>query len=324
LPIISADGLVTKNLFFDLLAVHLIRSPTTSTMITIHPQSDHWHITPAVELHRRILRAGDGIYWGNLFHKTNDPTFMLIILMWHVLYAWDEAIESLYSHICDLESQVIRFDTQDIKLTRELHVIRAKLLHYDALLTHFKKSVEFICQQKNEALNAANPEFVAKSEEILSKECNNLFAEIDRLRSAKEMHDMRLKNAMDLMFSIVSVQENETALRHSEATTQISYLTMLFLPATVVASVFGMNIYEINPGTYGSAIGYFAVTLPLTAMTVWIMLALRGKMKEPDTNFFLHLLWPLRSLELVLDKRWIDKVGKTRRNKESYQNARYP
>ncbi len=32
----------------------------------------------------------------------NVPTFLLLIFVWHAMYAWDEALQHLYEHICVL------------------------------------------------------------------------------------------------------------------------------------------------------------------------------------------------------------------------------
>lgn len=34
--------------------------------------------------------------------RSYDPTFALLILLWHALYSWDEALEQLYEHICSM------------------------------------------------------------------------------------------------------------------------------------------------------------------------------------------------------------------------------
>lgn len=81
---------------------------------------------------------------------------------------------------------------------------------------------------------------------------------------------------------------------------QIAYLTMVFLPASFVAvspslqnryflytqitdvqTAFGMNVTEINEGSVPSLSHYFAAAFPLTAVTIWIVVALQIQFKEP-------------------------------------------
>lgn len=70
-------------------------------------------------------------------------------------------------------------------------------------------------------------------------------------------------------------------MRDSAAIKQISYLTMAFIPASFVASVFGMNVVEINPDGLGTLGHYAAVALPLTAVTIWIIVAYQIQIKDP-------------------------------------------
>ena len=40
----------------------------------------------------------------NIVRNSTDPTFVFLALLWSALYAWDEALEHLYSHFCWLVS----------------------------------------------------------------------------------------------------------------------------------------------------------------------------------------------------------------------------
>jgi hypothetical protein len=89
-------------------------------------------------------------------------------------------------------------DTNDIRMTRELHVIRAHLLHYDSLLVDFRKSVDFVLETRNPALEE-NADDTQKEREILEREGQNLLSEIQRLRTTASNQDMRLRNVIDLV-----------------------------------------------------------------------------------------------------------------------------
>jgi len=39
-----------------------------------------------------------------------DPTFLLLVFIWHAVYAWDEALQHLYDHILRLV-RIIMFST---------------------------------------------------------------------------------------------------------------------------------------------------------------------------------------------------------------------
>ncbi|KAJ7243048.1 hypothetical protein C8J57DRAFT_1452471 [Mycena rebaudengoi] len=139
----------------DILALHLIRhpDPAQSTLLSYHPPHTH-RTTSAGVLRSRLLAAGRSVYWNKIFASTiaTDPTFVLLALLWYPLYAFDEALEALYVHICWLESRVMA--TTDMTLTQQLHVVRAHLLHYASLLEDFRKCVVFVANTPNPVLGA--------------------------------------------------------------------------------------------------------------------------------------------------------------------------
>jgi len=204
-----------------------------------------------------------------------------------------------------------------MQLATELHIIRAHLLHYDGLLHDFQKSVVFIRDTNNPAL-----EFLAHSatekenaKALLVKECGSLLSEIARLQRSRDMQNQRLKNVMNLGYTLVNIDDSKYMQRLTEAARednaamktltlatvadsaamkQIAYLNMFFLPATFVTGVFGMNIYQINPSAIGSLAHFVEVTIPLTLLTIWIIMALQSKQYfgQGDATIFPHLIWP--------------------------------
>lgn len=93
-------------LLLDLMAVHMIRKSSatgSSTIITYHPEPA-WGRTTAKGMHSRVKLAGESVYWSKIFDKTSDPTFVLLTILWHALYLWDQALSTLYAHICWLVS----------------------------------------------------------------------------------------------------------------------------------------------------------------------------------------------------------------------------
>ncbi|PPQ96705.1 hypothetical protein CVT26_010257, partial [Gymnopilus dilepis] len=220
----SSDRLLTH----DLLAIHMVRSPLNhsggggggggegSTIISLHPHP-HAHnnnipgttthntpgtTTTAHELHTRVHLLGKSVYWANILKDTTDPTFVLLGLLWYGMYAWDEALEGLYEHICYLESKVIQ--TDDFTLTRELHAIRAHLLHYDSLLQDFRNTILFVKDTPHPGLMprtdlSLESEAGSKANKHrMDRECGSLLLEVDRLERSRKMMESRLKNVMDL------------------------------------------------------------------------------------------------------------------------------
>ncbi|KAF8991947.1 hypothetical protein BDQ17DRAFT_1370148 [Cyathus striatus] len=275
-----------RQLILDLLSVHLVRRKEGSIIISYHPSYDNIDTTEASYLQQRIYLAGRSVYWQNIFQHSPDPTFVLLMFVWHALYAWDEALENLYTHICSFENEVLTTINATSLNTQRLYKTRAHMLHYSSLLEDFRKTVEFI------------PKL---SRIYMECECAKLLDEIARLEKERSMQDKRLKNVMSLVFSSVSITDSkhmqemtEAAARDSAAMKQISYLTMLFLPASFVATVFGMNVIEISPDTNETLSHYFATAVPLTIATIWIIIAfqIRNILSEPVT-FWKRVGWPI-------------------------------
>lgn len=84
----------------------MVRSHNNSTIISYHPSREH-RSTTASSLHSRLYAVGHSVYWNNIFAEYDDPTFVFMSLLWYALYAWDEALEVLYAHICWVVSDIL-------------------------------------------------------------------------------------------------------------------------------------------------------------------------------------------------------------------------
>ncbi|KAG1718353.1 cora-like Mg2+ transporter protein-domain-containing protein [Suillus paluster] len=312
LPLRSVVSSVEKYLLQDLLALHMIRSsePSGSTIISYHP-SAHWKRTTAEQLKRLVHKVGESVYWQKIFEQSKDPTFVFLAILWYALYAWDESLDHLYTHINWLETNVLL--TNDSHLTTELHTIQAQLFHYTSLLEDFRKSVNFVRSTPSPVLESHEFTEQARSDthKLMQKECDNLLSEIDRL-------GFQLKNIIDLVYFIsildstivnFNVQAKATVnfvdsrrmqeltkatVRDSAAMKQISYLTMIFLPASFIASVFGMNVREIIGGATETIGHYAIVSVAFTVVTAWLVVAFQthSPFHEQGTGFWRRLAWP--------------------------------
>jgi len=291
-----------RQLVSDLLSVHLIRKRHGSVLISYHPSMDI-PITSARYLHERIRFAGQSVYWQSIFQKSPDPTFVLLTFIWHTVYAWDEALESLYNHICTIEGKVVATTDSNLtqEMTHELHVIRAHLLHYASLLEDLRKTLEFVKNTINPALDSVTPENREASLKTMKRECDNLLDEVNRLERDREMQERRLRNVMHLVFSSVNIMDSsrmkemtEASTRDSAAMKQIAYLSMVFLPATFVSSLFGMNVQEIVPNTSGTLMHYFVTAISFTLLSVWVITAFQSRYNfRSGMTIWRRLGWPV-------------------------------
>ncbi|KAK7441992.1 hypothetical protein VKT23_016270 [Stygiomarasmius scandens] len=200
-------------LAIDLLSVHLIRNTEGNTLISYHPADKE--ATSASYLHERIRFAGQSVYWQSIFQKSSDPTFLLLIFIWHAMYAWDEAMEKFYSYICYLESKL--FLSSSIRIIKTIHIVRAYYFHYTSLLEDFRESALFILKTPNPAMNSAAfaEEERIYSRRLLERECGILLSTIGRLEARKNMHEKRLENVVNLAFSMTTILNAEATLKDS-------------------------------------------------------------------------------------------------------------
>lgn len=65
-----------------------------------------------------------------------------------------------------------------------------------------------------------------------------------------------------------------------------------------------MNVQEINPQGKGTLVQYVALSLPLTLVTTWVIMAFQSKyIFPPGTSFIMRLGWPLVFINMILKKR---------------------
>lgn len=120
------------------------------------------------------------------------------------------------------ESQVLL--TNNINLTRKLHIIQAHLLHYQSLLQDFQKSVEFLHKTPNPAMDSDQYSADERKDtmELMARECANLLSEIGRLENRRLLQSSRLKNVMDLAFATVNIEDSKHMRDLTEATVRDS------------------------------------------------------------------------------------------------------
>ncbi|KIJ15856.1 hypothetical protein PAXINDRAFT_11434 [Paxillus involutus ATCC 200175] len=289
-----------KMLLQDLLAIHMVRNIKSSTVISYHPNLRR---TSAKRLHYLVQRIGQSVYWSNIFKSSKDPTFLLLCFLWYAIYEWDEAFEILYTHILWLEHHVL--DTNKIKETRELYILQAHLLYYQSLLEDFRKSVVFVQRTLNPAMYdpSVTEQERSQSASLLERETKHLLSEIKRLEGQRCIQSSRLKNVMDLAYASVNIKDSSqmkklalATVRDSAAMKQISYLTMVFLPAHFIASVFSMNVREISGPEAGETLArYVEVTVSLTIFTAWLVITLQteSSFHHKGSSLWKRAGWPM-------------------------------
>ena len=125
--------------------------------------------------------------------------------------------------------------------------MRAHLLHYTSLLRDFSKSIEFVLNTANPAMDSDNITDAMREadKKLLEKECGNLLSEVKRLELQRGTLDERVQNVQRLVspdiWTFLDVLQTEIQvftsvnIEDSKAMKRLSYMSMIFLPASFVA-----------------------------------------------------------------------------------------
>lgn len=67
-----------------------------------------------------------------------------------------------------------------------------------------------------------------------------------------------------------------------------------------------MNVSEINPGTFGTLPIYIGVSIPLTIVTAWVIIAVQSRYIFPEnTGFFRRIGWPVYLVMKMIKKKQV-------------------
>ncbi|KAH0835033.1 hypothetical protein J3R83DRAFT_10770 [Lanmaoa asiatica] len=286
----------------DLLALHMVRTTTSDTILSYHPESV-LRRGSATRLRSLLRRTGESVYWSKLYKKCKDPTIVLLALLWHATYAWDEALEVLYDYL-NKTLEARELSTEHGTHTHELHKVRAHLIYYQQLLRDFRATVAFVRKTTNPAMDTAS---VTERErktaaKILRSEADNLLGEVERLEKQREIQTNRVVNAMSLAFSTVKNEDmramhglTTATVRDAATIKQISYFTLVFLPSYFMAGIFRMNVKEVNPNATETLAHYIEGTVIFTLCTAWLVIAAHdvSSFHPGGRNVVRRVAWPV-------------------------------
>jgi hypothetical protein len=145
-------------------------------------------------------------------------------------------------------------EESDTELTRALHEVQSHLLQCESLLHAFHVSVSFL--EKTPYPITESEEQRKISNELMKTVCGNLLVEINRITKRREMLGDRTKNALNLVFANVNIRDSASmrlvpCFSQPESPiliswfSKISYLTMIFLPASFMAVSIG--VFRMEP-----------------------------------------------------------------------------
>ncbi|KAL4264271.1 hypothetical protein AB1N83_005725 [Pleurotus pulmonarius] len=216
-------------------------------------------------------------YWKHRFQDAEGRDILRRLplpFFWYAVRRWDEVSEIVDTFIGSLETV---FDTQT---AQQLRALRTHLLYCEVLLKRFRDTLAIIRR--------------TSQDKIVGNEFWKLLVEIERLEAERGMHEGRAKHVIDSIYSQSAVIAAGASIRDSRDMKQVSRLTMLFLPASVMAGIFGINSALFDAET--SLLFYFILTIPLTVVIIWVFVAMQVEhyfLDFPTGAWYYRVLWPL-------------------------------
>ncbi|KAF7510282.1 hypothetical protein GJ744_006978 [Endocarpon pusillum] len=181
----------------------------------------------------------------------SDPYSVFLVLFYELLSLYDSSVWSIRNHICDWESS--RPQEPDYPL---LHEIARHVIHVCETLVVASECVKDIKQQQQDFM-AAHPQNDSSSSWAQSPFQFPLRM-LQSLLSRSESNKARVHNEITLAFhtaaqrdSKIQVRIGEEAKKETTAMKAIAVVTMTFLPATFVSSIFSMSFFHFEPSQHG-------------------------------------------------------------------------
>jgi hypothetical protein len=86
-----------------------------------------------------------------------------------------------------------------------------------------------------------------------------------------------------------------------------------------------MNLAELNGGK-GTILQYFETSIPLTLVTIWVVIALQSRfiLKDPDASMWKRFLWPITLLAMLFCWRKRKRDEEEAREEKEAMNAVFP
>jgi Mg2+ and Co2+ transporter CorA len=106
---------------------------------------------------------------------------------------------------------------------------RNSLFHQSFSLSYLLESL----RSDTEALSPAAGTTIGGA--LLTRKISRLKEDLERMRS-------RIEAAFQALMSTMSIVESERAIKAAEAISKLTYLAFFFIPLSLVASIFGMNV----------------------------------------------------------------------------------
>ncbi|OAG41056.1 hypothetical protein AYO21_04669 [Fonsecaea monophora] len=246
------------------------------------------------DVSRRLLKASQQWY----LHPLHVPVILLNIFFDHA--AWEVnrlCVEVGHFEFLSRDAQIGSLQHFDA-ITTQLQYVYRDLDFLQSLAKFLLGTMEFLEQKiflrewdsragRDDGTVVSYRAYVHQTNPHMEEKLMNISHLIDNNLSTCEYLQARTKDALDFIKGKISLRDNESNREDADSNKAMSFLQMVFLPATFVAAIVSMNFFDLTtspPRVSGYIWIFWLVSLGLTALVLIIYFFWRwkGKVKAAD------------------------------------------
>ncbi|OQU95634.1 hypothetical protein CLAIMM_01816 [Cladophialophora immunda] len=246
------------------------------------------------DVSRRLLKASQHWY----LHPLHVPVILLNIFFDHA--AWEVnrlCVEVGHFEFLSRDAQIGSLQHFDI-ITTQLQYIRRDLEFLQSLAKFLLETMEFLEQKiflrewdsrvgRDDGTVTSYRAYVHQTNPHMEEKLMNISHLIDNNISTCQYLQARTRDALDFIKGKISLRDNESNREDADSNKTMSFLQMIFLPATFVAAIVSMNFFDLttSPPRVSSYIWIFwLVSLGLTAvvLAIYFFWRWKGKVKAAE------------------------------------------
>ncbi|KIX99799.1 uncharacterized protein Z520_04435 [Fonsecaea multimorphosa CBS 102226] len=246
------------------------------------------------DVSRRLLRASQQWY----VHPLHVPVILLNIFFDHA--AWEVnrlCVEVGHFEFLSRDAQIGSLEQFDT-ITTQLQYLRRSLEFLQSLAKFLLETMDFLEQKiflrewdnragRDDGTVTSYRLYVHQTNPHMEEKLMNISHLIDNNLSTCQYLQSRTSDALDFIKGKISLRDNDSNREDADSNKTMSFLQMIFLPATFVAAIVSMNFFDLttSPPRVSSYIWIFwVVSLGLTGVVLGIYFFWRwkGKLKAEE------------------------------------------
>ncbi|KDQ51692.1 hypothetical protein JAAARDRAFT_73490 [Jaapia argillacea MUCL 33604] len=211
-------------------------------------------LTNSIDLPQKTLFACNGVYWQQKFTAPlklgGDRDLLVSVFCWYAVSSWDESLRTRQEDVLKLYPTASKMTQSDLSRLRDIH---AQLSNDQSLLEDFKFAMDLI-----------------GGTDFAGGENTKILREIEKLERLRGMVLNRVTDLISLVSSDASAKLAESATRDGKDMKFLTYLAAFFLPSSLISSIFGITMDQIN--SHNALWRFVAVSVGFTLLTMFVML----------------------------------------------------